>query len=235
VAIGINERNAEASDTTLYNSLIYFDDSGKLIGKHRKLVPTAGERLVHAAGAGDTLEVIPTPLGRIGGLICWENYMPLARYALYAWGAQIILSPTWDEGEPWLSTIRHIAKEGRAYVVAPGIAMRGADIPDTFEFKKKFFNKQEEWFKKGDSSIVNPDGKIIAGPVREKEEILYAEIDPRETLGSRWKLDVAGHYARPDVFELIVHKRSSPMVSQSSGDEPKQDSKKAAKSRSSRA
>jgi nitrilase len=168
--------------------------------------------MVWAAGGGDTFDIVPTPLGRIGGLICWENYMPLARYALYAWGVEILLSPTWDEGEPWLSTLRHIAKEGRVYVVAPSIAMRGADIPDSFEFKKKYFNKTDEWFKKGDTAIVNPDGKFIAGPVREKEEILYAEIDPREMRGPKWKLDVAGHYARPDVFELIVHKRSNPMV-----------------------
>ncbi len=125
---------------------------------------------------------------------------------------EILLSPTWDEGEPWLSTLRHIAKEGRVYVVAPSNAMRKSDIPDSFEFKAKYYAAADDWFKKGDTAIVNPDGKFIAGPVHEKEEILYAEIDLQQMRGSRWKLDVAGHYARPDVFRLTVNKTKHPMI-----------------------
>ncbi|RMF94278.1 MAG: carbon-nitrogen hydrolase family protein, partial [Nitrospinota bacterium] len=106
VAIGVNEVNAEASGTTLYNTILFIDDSGNILGKHRKLVPTAGERLVHGQGDGSTLEVYDLPIGRLGGLICWEYYMPLARYAMYAWGAQILAAPTWDRGEPWISTLR---------------------------------------------------------------------------------------------------------------------------------
>ena len=124
VVIGLNERNAQASNASLYNTLLYIDPEGDLLGKHRKLVPTAPERMVWAQGDGSTLEVYDTSLGKLSGLICWENYMPLARYSLYAWGVQIYLAPTWDNGEPWLSTLRHIAKEGRAYVVGCSIAMR---------------------------------------------------------------------------------------------------------------
>ncbi len=202
VVMGVTERNTEASGASLYNTLLYFSPDGSLMGKHRKLIPTGGERMVWAQGDGSTLEVYDTPLGKIGGLICWENYMPLARYTMYAWGTQIYIAATWDRGEPWLSTLRHIAKEGRVYVIGCCIALRSADIPDRFEYKEKFYSGSREWINEGDSAIVNPDGEFIAGPVRRKEEILYAEVDPRQMRGSKWMLDVAGHYARPDVFEL---------------------------------
>ena len=212
VVMGVTERDTEASGASLYNTLLYFSPDGTLMGKHRKLVPTGGERLVWAQGDGSTLEVYDTPLGKIGGLICWENYMPLARYTMYAWGTQIYIAATWDRGEPWLSTLRHIAKEGRVYVIGCCIAMRSADIPDRFEYKKKFYSGSREWINEGDSAILNPDGEFIAGPVRMKEEILYAEVDPAQMRGPKWMLDVAGHYARPDVFELIVHRKSHPMI-----------------------
>jgi nitrilase len=168
--------------------------------------------MVWAQGDGSTLEVYDTSLGKLGGLICWENYMPLARYALYAWGVQIYLAPTWDNGEPWLSTLRHIAKEGRVYVVGCSIAMRKEDIPDDFEFKAKYYSDVGEWINKGDSAIVGPDGKFVAGPLNSEEGILYAELDPRQMSGSKWNLDVAGHYARPDVFQLTVNKEDRPMI-----------------------
>src|SRR3954469_3076601 len=212
VAIGLNERNAEASNASLYNTLLYVDPEGNLLGKHRKLVPTAPERMVWAQGDGSTLEVYDTPFGKLGGLICWENYMPLARYALYAWGVQIYLAPTWDRGEPWLSTLRHIAKEGRVYVVGCSIALRKEDIPDRFEFKAKYYAEAGEWINKGDSAIVSPDGKFIAGPLNMEEGILYAELDPKQMRGPKWNLDVAGHYARPDVFQLTVIKGGHPMI-----------------------
>ncbi len=205
VVMGMSERNVEASGASLYNTLLYIDAQGKILGKHRKLVPTGGERLVWAQGDGSTLQVYETPLGKLGGLICWENYMPLARYTMYAWGTQIYVAATWDRGQPWLSTLRHIAKEGRVYVIGCCIAMRKDDIPDHYTMKQKFYAEEEEWINIGDSAIVNPEGQFIAGPVRKQEEILYAEIDPRMVQGPKWMLDVAGHYARPDVFQLTVH------------------------------
>jgi nitrilase len=119
VVLGFSERSPQISPASLYNSLLYIDPHGSILGVHRKLVPTGGERLVWAQGDGSTLQVYDTPLGKLGGLICWENYMPLARYALYAWGVQIYVAATWDRGEPWLATLRHIAREGRMYVLSP--------------------------------------------------------------------------------------------------------------------
>jgi len=216
VAVGINERDPDGSGTSLYNTIVYIDADGRLLGTHRKLVPTAGERLVHGRGDGSTLEVFPTKLGRLSGLVCWENYMPLARYALYAWGVQLYVAPTWDRGEPWLSTLRHIAKEGRVYVIGCCSAVRRADVPDRYDLVQRFLPRDQEWINPGDSAIVNPDGKFIAGPVRECEEILYAEVDPRDLVGPRWQLDVAGHYGRPDVFRLTVDRAHRPMVEVSS-------------------
>lgn len=213
VVIGLNERNTEASDASLYNTLLYIDAEGEILGKHQKLVPTAPERMVWAPGSGSTLEAYDTELGKIGGLICWENYMPLARYAMYAWGVQLYLAPTWDRGEPWHSTLRHIAKEGRVFVVGCCIAMRTDDIPDRYEFKAAYYADAPEWINAGDSAIVNPDGHIIAGPLHKEEGILYAEIDPQQMRGPKWNLDVAGHYARPDVFQLTVNRNMRPMMS----------------------
>jgi len=212
VAMGVTERDTEGSGASLYNTLVYFDPEGNVLGKHRKLVPTGGERLVWAQGDGSTLQVYDTPFGKVGGLICWENYMPLARYTMYAWGTQIYIAATWDRGEPWLSTLRHIAKEGRLYVVGCCIAMRLDDIPDKFELKQKFYSPEREWINVGDSAIVNPEGDFISGPVRMKEEILIAEVDPQQMRGPKWILDVAGHYARPDVFELTVNREARPMI-----------------------
>ena len=213
VAIGINERNVEASGTSLYNTLLYVDSGGEIMGKHRKLVPTNAERLVWAPGDGSTLQAFDTPLGKLGGLICWENYMPLARYAMYAWGTEIYLAPTWDRGQTWTATLQHIAKEGRAYVVGCCIALRKDDIPDKYAFKSRFYENAGEWINVGDSAIVAPGGDFIAGPVRMKEEILYAEVDPARLAGSRYVFDAAGHYSRPDVFELTVHQEPRPIIS----------------------
>jgi nitrilase len=212
VVMGVNERNAEASGTTLFNSLLYIDSSGELRGTHRKLVPTVGERFVHAQGDGSTLGVHELDIGRVGGLICWENYMPLARYALYAWGTEIYVAPTWDRGEPWLSTLRHIAKEGRAYVVGACSAVHRDHVPDEYGFKSAYLPGDLEWVNPGQSAIVDPDGKPLAGPAENEETILYAEVDPAQLAGPRYQLDVAGHYGRPDVFELIVNRTPHPIV-----------------------
>ena len=217
VVMGMTERNTEASGASLYNTLLYIDAQGNILGKHRKLVPTGGERLVWAQGDGSTLQVYDTPFGKLGGLICWENYMPLARYAMYAWGTQIYVAATWDSGEPWLSTLRHIAKEGRAYVVGCCIVERVDDIPEQFQFREFFRAARGEWVNPGDSAIVNPDGEFIAGPLHEEEGILYAEVDPAQMRGPKWMLDVAGHYARPDVFELIVHTQARPVITSKAG------------------
>ncbi len=212
VVMGLNERNVEASGASLYNTLLFIDDRGVIMGKHRKLVPTGGERLVWTPGDGSTLQAFDTPLGKIGALICWENYMPLARYAMYAWGTEIYLAPTWDRGQGWLGTLQHIAREGRVYVVGCCIALRKEDLPDRYEFKRRFYGDAGEWINVGDSAIVSPDGDFVAGPSRMKEEILVAEVDPARVRGSRFMFDVAGHYARPDVFQLTVQQAPRPML-----------------------
>ena len=203
VAIGVNERNVEASGTSLYNALLFIGADGRILGVHRKLVPTAGERLVHAQGDGSGLTAYDTPLGRLGGLVCWENYMPLARQALYNTGIHLYVAPTWDRGEPWRSTLRHVAKEGRVYVIGCCSAMRQADLPDRFSFKAAVPVSANGWINPGDSMIVDPDGKVLAGPLHEEQGMLFAEVDPQRVVGPRWQLDVAGHYARPDVLDLV--------------------------------
>jgi nitrilase len=215
VAIGVNEVDAEGSRSTVYNTILYIDDGGLILGKHRKLIPTAGERLVHGQGDGSTLGVHQLSIGRIGGLICWENYMPLARYAMYAWGTQIYVAPTWDHGEPWTSTLRHIAKEGRVYVIGCCSALRLDDIPDDYAFKEKHLPGEGEWLNPGGSAIANPDGRLIAGPLREEEAILYGEVDPIQISGPRWQLDVSGHYGRPDIFDLTVRREHRPPIRES--------------------
>lgn len=211
VVIGVNERNADASGASLFNTIVYIDAAGRILGTHRKLVPTAPERMIWSQGDGSTLAVYDTALGKLGGLICWENYMPLARYAMYAWGTQIYVAPTWDSGEPWLSTLRHIAKEGRVYVLGCCSPVRLDDIPDAYGFKR-FYPHDTTWINDGDSAIVDPDGTLLAGPLHREEGLLYACIDRAQFAGPRWKLDVAGHYARPDVFELIVHREPHPII-----------------------
>jgi nitrilase len=210
VAIGVNERNAEASGTSLYNSLVFIGADGAVLGVHRKLVPTGGERLIHAQGDGSTLRAYDTPYGRLAGLICWENYTPLARQALCCAGTQIYVAPTWDRGEPWLSTVRHIAKEGRAYVISCGCAMQRDDLPDRFAFKPDVPVSPSGWINPGDSCIVDPDGKLLAGPLHERQELLVAELDLQRTTGPRWQLDVAGHYSRPDVLGLLLRGQAMP-------------------------
>lgn len=211
LVIGVNERNAEASGSSLYNTLLFFDAGGRLYARHRKLVPTGGERLVWAMGDGSTLAVHETPLGRLCGAICWENYMPLTRYALYAWGAQLYVAATWDRGEPWLATMRHIAREGRVFVLNACMALHRDDVPDRLEFKR-LYPPDRAWINAGDSAIVSPEGAFLAGPLHERHGILTAEIDPAQYAGSRWMFDAAGHYARPDLFQLTVRRAARPLL-----------------------
>jgi nitrilase len=211
LVIGVNERNTEASGGSLYNTLLFINPEGKLVGRHRKLIPTGGERLMWGQGDGSTLQVYDTPIGKLSGLICWENYMPLARYAMYAWGSRIHVASTWDRGEPWLSTVRHIAKEGRVWVINSCQALHRNDIPDRCGHKR-YYPAERMWINAGDSAIVDPKGKFVAGPLHEKEGILYAVIDPKTMAGPRWMLDVAGHYARPDVFQLSVLREAKAVI-----------------------
>jgi nitrilase len=218
VAIGINELNAEASGASLYNTLLVFNDQGNILRKHRKLVPTGGERLIWAQGDGSTMEVFDTSLGKVGGLTCWENYMPLARNVMYAGGTQLHLAPTWDPSDGWLLSLRHIAREGGMFVLGCCTALHLDDIPDRFEFKK-LYPKTTEWINPGNSAIIGPNGEILAGPTSEKEEILYAEVDLSLVTAAKRMFDVAGHYARPDVFKFTLNREPNPMMHSSGNSE----------------
>jgi len=215
VVIGINERNVEASGGSLYNTLLYIDDQGVIMGKHRKLVPTVAERLVWTPGDGSTLEVYDTPYGKLGGLICWENFMPLARYAMYAQGVQIYVAPTWDSSDGWVPTLQFIAREGRCVVIGCCIAMQRSAIPDRYEFKKLYppaENSDDAWVNVGDSAIVAAYGPVLAGPALCEEKIIYAEIDPASQRIAKFTMDTAGHYARPDVFQLTVNREPNRII-----------------------
>lgn len=204
VVMGMNERNSETSGASLYNSLLFINDKGEIMGKHRKLIPTGGERLVWAQGKGDTLRSYETTSCKLAGLICWENYMPLARTAIYESGAQILASPTWDKSPNWLQSMQHIAREGGLFVISTCMALRMDDIPDEYDFKK-LYPEGREWINTGNSCIIAPNGKILAGPLDAKEGILYADIDLQQIIAAKRMFDVAGHYARPDLFNFSLN------------------------------
>jgi nitrilase len=206
VACGIHERDGEFSRATLYNTLLLVGDDGALLNRHRKLVPTNPERMVWGMGDGSGLRVVDTPAGRVGGLICWENYMPLARFALYAQGVEIYLAPTWDQGETWLATMRHIAREARAWVIGAAICMQARDFPESFPDKATLYPDADEWVNSGDSVVVDPTGKVAAGPMHQEKGILYADCDPARVAVARRTFDPAGHYHRPDVFSFEVNR-----------------------------
>ena len=202
LAVPVNERDGG----TVYNTLLYFGPDGTLLGKHRKLVATGGERLAWGMGDGSTLPVFDTPFGRLGGLICWENYMPLARAAMYEQGIDILLAPTWDNSDVWVASMRHIAKEGRCYVLGVTSCLRGSDVPADIPGRDEIYGGDEDWMSRGNTVIVDPYGEILAGPISETEGILYAEVDVATVRQSRRQFDVVGHYARPDVFTLSVRR-----------------------------
>ena len=154
--------------------------------------------------------VVDTPVGRLAGMICWESYMPLARYAMYARGTQIYIAPTWDRSEQWLATLRHIAREGRCWVVGCCSGIRLGDIPDDLPHKAGYGDRP--WVNVGNSAILNPEGQFVAGPLAEVQDIPVAEVDLGLTRESRWIFDVAGHYARPDVFQLTVNREQRPLL-----------------------
>jgi nitrilase len=208
VAIGIHERDGSFSRGTLYNTVVLIGPDGEVLNRHRKLVPTNPERMVWGMGDASGLKVVETPAGRLGSLICWENYMPLARFALFAQGCEIYIAPTWDAGSTWVSTMRHIALEGRCWVLGAGSSMRGKDIPADFPQRAKLFPNLDKWFNSGDSVIVDPTGKVVAGPLHEAHGILYADCDPARAAAAKRTLDVTGHYGRPDIFRLEVDREA---------------------------
>ena len=208
VSIGIHERDGEFSRGTMYNSVVLVGPDGSILNRHRKLMPTNPERMVWGMGDASGLRVVDTPMGRVGSLICWENYMPLPRFSLFAQGVEIYVAPTWDEGGTWISTMRHIAAEGRCWVLGNGCAMRGKDIPKDFPRRAEIFPDLESWYNPGDSVIVAPGGEIVAGPMHEAHGILYADCDPGVADAAKRTLDVAGHYGRPDVFRLEVKREA---------------------------
>jgi nitrilase len=206
IVMGLNELDSAFSGTTLFNTVVVVGPDGTILNRHRKLMPTNPERMVWGTGDATGLKVVDTPAGRLGCLICWESYMPLARYALYAQGIDIFVNPTWDNGETCLATLRHIAKEAGAWVIGTATAMQGSDIPEAFPERDSLF-KPEEWINVGDAVVVKPSGSVAAGPLNREKGILYADIDAEAARRARRSLDVCGHYARPDIFSLSVSRR----------------------------
>ncbi len=199
LAIGVIEREGG----TLYCTILYFSPEGDLVGKHRKLKPTAAERLIWGEGDGSTLTVLKTDLGKIGGLICWENYMPLARAALYAKGVEIYLAPTADARDTWQATLRHIALEGRCFVLGCNQYVTRSMYPEPFVPKAG----AGDFSCRGGSAVVSPLGELLAGPLYDEEGILYADLHMDQLVQARFDFDVVGHYARPDVFRLLVNEK----------------------------
>jgi nitrilase len=213
VVIGIQERDGAYSRATLYNTVVTIAADGTVVNRHRKLVPTSPERMVWGTGDAVGLRAVPTPMGRVGVLICWENYMPLARFSLFADGVEIYCAPTWDAGDVWLATMKHVAREGRCWVLGNGISIQRRDVPDDFPGRAELFPDDEEWLNEGDSVIVSPLGDVVAGPLRKESGILYADCDPRRAATAKRTLDVSGHYNRPDIFHLEVMRSALPPVS----------------------
>jgi len=205
VVCGINERDGVFSRATLYNSVVTIGSDGSILNHHRKLMPTNPERMVWGFGDGSGLRVVDTPCGRIGTLLCWENYMPLARYALYAQGIDLYIAPTYDSGDGWTGSMQHIAREGCCWVISAGVALRNRDIPEDFPQRDAIYPADEDWINPGDSLVVAPGGNLVAGPLHQQQDILYADIDLDQVAISRRAFDVAGHYARPDIFQLHVN------------------------------
>jgi nitrilase len=208
LVIGVEER--EPHGTTIYNTTLYFGPDGALLGKHRKLMPTGSERTVWGMGDGSTLPVIDTPYGRLSGLTCWENYMPLARFFLYAQGVDIWAAPTLAGGDGWIATMRHIAREGRCYVIGVNPCVHADQIPADFPKRDRVWRVEagdDGWVEPGNTVIVGPSGEVLAGPARHEETILTAELDLDSVHAARRMFDPVGHYNRPDIFRLSVDVR----------------------------
>ena len=206
LVIGVIERDGG----TLYCTVAFFAPNGDYLGKHRKLMPTASERLVWGMGDGSTMPVFETDIGKLAAAICWENYMPLYRTALYAKGVQLYIAPTADSRESWVASMRHIALEGRCFVLSSNQFARRSDYPS--DYPSDFPSDPAAVVTRGGSCIVNPLGEIIAGPVYDQDAILTADLDLNDVVRGKFDLDGVGHYARPDIFELVVNERPAPGV-----------------------
>lgn len=206
VVAGYQEIDGAISGSTLYNSCIIIDADGRIANNHRKLMPTNPERMVWGFGDGSGLNVVDTAVGRIGALICWENYMPLARYALYAQNIDIYVAPTWDSGDTWLATLQHIAREAGCWVIGCATALEASDIPTDIPHYDELFPNKDEWVNAGDAVVYKPFGDVHAGPMHQEKGLLFADIDVDAARSSRRKFDASGHYARPDIFSLSVNR-----------------------------
>jgi nitrilase len=217
LVVGVEER--EEHGATIYNSVLYFSPHGTLAGRHRKLVPTGSERTVWGMGDGSTLSVVDAGQARIGGLICWENYMPLARFHLYAQGVDLWIAPTLAVGDGWIATMRHLARENRMFVVAVNPVLHADQVPVGFPARDRllapgYLEENGPWLEEGNTVIVAPDGAVLAGPVREREETLVLDLDLRTVAAARRFLDPVGHYNRPDIFRLFVDTSPRPAVTE---------------------
>ena len=210
LVVGIVERDGG----TLYCTVVFFAPDGTLLGKHRKLMPTAAERLVWGFGDGSTLPVYDTALGKLGAVICWENYMPMLRMTMYAKGIQLYCAPTADGRDSWIPTVRHIALEGRCFVLSCCQYLTRADCPADYALD---IEAPSGVLMRGGSCIVSPSGQILAGPHYGAEAILFADLDMADIARGKYDMDVAGHYARPDIFRLMVNERPNPAVASNAG------------------
>jgi len=212
VVVGIHERDSDFSMGTIYNSLLFISSEGEILGTHRKLVPTHAERIVWGRGDGSTLHVFETPLGRLGGLICWEHWMPLTRFAMHAKGEQIHVAVWPDADDDHHLASRHYAFEGRCYVLCVGSYTTARDLPDDFELVDAMGVSGDDELLIGGSGVIGPDGRWLSGPVAGRETIVYAELDMARIAEEQQALDAAGHYNRPDVFGLTVDERPQRQV-----------------------
>lgn len=206
VVIGVIERDG----STLYCTALIIDGPAGTVTKHRKLMPTAAERLIWGFGDGSTLQAVETGLGTVGAVICWENYMPMLRMAMYAQGVTLYCTPTADDRDGWAASMRHIALEGRCHVLSACQHITRASYPDDYECL--IGSDPDTVLMRGGSMIVGPLGEILAGPDYTGETILYADIDPAQIAQARFDFDATGHYARPDIFRLEVDRRARPPV-----------------------
>ena len=214
LVIGVIERE----QGTLYCTVLFFAPDGAFLGKHRKIMPTGAERLVWGFGDGSTMPVFDTPLGKLGAVICWENYLPLMRAAMYAKGIEIYCAPTADGRDSWIATVRHIAVEGRCFVLAANQFSRRRDFPADYPLPQA--SDPDAVLSRGGSCIVDPFGNFLAGPNFDGEAILIAELDRAQIVRGKYDLDVVGHYARPDIFQLQVDERQKQSVSTRSAESP---------------